>query len=415
MLSGNRNINVRIIKNEVFGKEGTKPYGKTVTTHTNRQLLYSLVEMDESSESHSSDFLARSVLMNLEIPETSAIRNAQDRGISAFEISSSSNARKAFERLTDNIQYILNHEQDNTLSSRYSIRNSEFNRLCFGVLRFAILAFVLFFAADLWNQDVPAVKTPPQMEKIQRNIITHTFYKGESLCRFAKYAISKYRAVVPSSRMINRYLTETINIHNLNHPKEERIYNINDIPSGIKISFYPPECIQNENYALDAPVYEYFMSIVEADNPYITGAWGQYGSGGDSPHTGIDVAAPRGSKIIAPISGTVYNENSRKGGRITSIKADDFVFMFAHCSKRFFKTGDFIRKGQTIATVGMTGRTNGPHVHVGYGIRSPGRGNGLRAYKYTDPKYWVYRQTFLRNYKYQPDKLKPSYTSFHSF
>jgi murein DD-endopeptidase MepM/ murein hydrolase activator NlpD len=37
--------------------------------------------------------------------------------------------------------------------------------------------------------------------------------------------------------------------------------------------------------------------------------------------------------------------------------------LYAHCSKVTVKTGDKVERGQTIALVGMTGHTTGPHVH----------------------------------------------------
>lgn len=37
--------------------------------------------------------------------------------------------------------------------------------------------------------------------------------------------------------------------------------------------------------------------------------------------------------------------------------------MYAHCSKIFVKTGDYIDKGQILAAVGSTGMSTGPHLH----------------------------------------------------
>ncbi|MFH1761975.1 MAG: AAA family ATPase [bacterium] len=393
------NIKIRIVKNEVFGNEKSKLHGKTITTHTNRQFLSSLFQMQQNSGKHSNIFTPESIVMNLEIPETSIIRNAQDRGISAMKIVSYSAVRKAFERLTDNIQYIFNHELKNITGFWDFLKSPDLNRLFAGILRFSLLAFILFSANSLWNTPIPPVKTPSQLEKTGQPVISHVFKNGESIYRFSKYVIAKYRALVPTPTMIDNYLIETLKIHNYTHPGSQHIYNLNQIKSGVRINFYPPECIQNPSYKFDIPVYNYFMSLVKADFPYITGVWGYYGSGGDSPHTGIDVAAPLGSKIIAPISGIALHSESKNAGKVILIEAEDYVVMFAHCEKRYIKSGDYVKKGQAIAEIGMTGRSNGPHVHIGYGIKFPGRGRGINAYRFTDPKNLFFRQVYKNNYK----------------
>ena len=62
------------------------------------------------------------------------------------------------------------------------------------------------------------------------------------------------------------------------------------------------------------------------------------------------------------------------------------------------KEGDQVSKGTVVGTVGMTGVTSGPHVHVGYGVRAPGIDGvkfGNRHYKVTDPKLFFYREHYL--------------------
>jgi len=56
-------------------------------------------------------------------------------------------------------------------------------------------------------------------------------------------------------------------------------------------------------------------------------------------------------------------------------------------NERFLRTGEPVKKGQTVGTIGLTGQTSGPHVHVGYGIRSlsgDGLNFGKSYYKLTD-------------------------------
>jgi len=78
------------------------------------------------------------------------------------------------------------------------------------------------------------------------------------------------------------------------------------------------------------------------------------------------------------------------------------IIFFAHMNERFLRTGEPVKKGQTVGTIGLTGQTSGPHVHVGYGIRSlsgDGLNFGKSYYKLTDPKLFFYREAYLENIK----------------
>ncbi len=78
------------------------------------------------------------------------------------------------------------------------------------------------------------------------------------------------------------------------------------------------------------------------------------------------------------------------------IHKDDFALLFAHMDSRAVKNGDPVTKGQVIGYVGVTGVTSGPHVHFGYGIRSPGHPG---KYEYIDPNNWVFRLNFVNREK----------------
>lgn len=83
-------------------------------------------------------------------------------------------------------------------------------------------------------------------------------------------------------------------------------------------------------------------------------------------HEGIDIAARKGSSIVAVESGVViYSGNDLGGyGNLTVIGHSGGIFtIYAHAKKNFTKKGDKVHKGQVIAQVGMTGRTSGPHLH----------------------------------------------------
>lgn len=89
-------------------------------------------------------------------------------------------------------------------------------------------------------------------------------------------------------------------------------------------------------------------------------------------HDGVDIAAPMGSTVVAPADGIVSRVANEAGyGKIVAIKHGyGVVTLFAHNSKVLVKVGQEIQRGQTIALVGSTGRSTGPHVH--YEVRVNG-------------------------------------------
>ncbi|MFD0863322.1 peptidoglycan DD-metalloendopeptidase family protein [Sungkyunkwania multivorans] len=82
------------------------------------------------------------------------------------------------------------------------------------------------------------------------------------------------------------------------------------------------------------------------------------------PHRGTDFAAPVGSQILATASGTVIKSERRGGnGNYVKIKHNNtYSTQYLHMKKRKVKVGDFVKQGDVIGWVGMTGNTSGPHV-----------------------------------------------------
>ena len=81
-------------------------------------------------------------------------------------------------------------------------------------------------------------------------------------------------------------------------------------------------------------------------------------------HTGTDIAAVTGTKVVAATDGTVIvSTNKGDFGKHLKIQINDIVIVYAHCNKLYVKKGDEIKQGQEIAEVGSTGNTTGPHLH----------------------------------------------------
>lgn len=83
-------------------------------------------------------------------------------------------------------------------------------------------------------------------------------------------------------------------------------------------------------------------------------------------HTGLDIAAPAGTKILAVADGVVTH-SSRMGsyGNLVIISHGNGVeTYYAHCSKLLVKKGQKVTAGQNIALVGSTGNSTGNHLHL---------------------------------------------------
>jgi len=82
-------------------------------------------------------------------------------------------------------------------------------------------------------------------------------------------------------------------------------------------------------------------------------------------HKGLDFAGKEGSNIIAVASGVVTWAGERSGyGQLVEVShGDGFVTRYAHNKQNLVKPGELVRKGQSIALMGSSGRSTGAHVH----------------------------------------------------
>lgn len=83
------------------------------------------------------------------------------------------------------------------------------------------------------------------------------------------------------------------------------------------------------------------------------------------PHSGIDIAAPEGTDILAPLPGEVIDTGNYyfNGNTVFVDHGQGMISMFCHMSKISVKKGETLTRGQKIGEVGMTGRVTGPHLH----------------------------------------------------
>lgn len=88
------------------------------------------------------------------------------------------------------------------------------------------------------------------------------------------------------------------------------------------------------------------------------------------PHSGVDMAAPVGTRIVAPLAGKIVEIGDFffNGNVIFIDHGMGLVSMYCHMHKFDVKKGQMVQKGQKIGEVGATGRVTGPHLHWGVSL-----------------------------------------------
>jgi len=84
-------------------------------------------------------------------------------------------------------------------------------------------------------------------------------------------------------------------------------------------------------------------------------------------HNGIDLAAPTGTAIYAAYDGIVVAAaySSSMGNYVMIDHGSGLYTIYMHASKLYVSEDDVVVRGETIAAVGSTGRSTGPHLHFG--------------------------------------------------
>ena len=103
-----------------------------------------------------------------------------------------------------------------------------------------------------------------------------------------------------------------------------------------------------------------------------TGLWATY-------HTGLDLAAPAGTPLVAIANATVTSAgyDGAYGNKTVLTLEDGTELWYAHQTSISVSAGETVTAGQTIGTVGSTGNVTGPHLHLE--VR-PGGGDPVDPY-----------------------------------
>ena len=111
-------------------------------------------------------------------------------------------------------------------------------------------------------------------------------------------------------------------------------------------------------------------------NGFISSSFGSrsspFGGGRVQFHKGMDISARSGTPVVATAEGTVQ-QAGRDGAYGNSVEVNHgsgLVTKYAHMQRFVVEQGQWVRRGQVVGYVGMTGRATGPHLH--YEVRLNG-------------------------------------------
>ena len=82
-------------------------------------------------------------------------------------------------------------------------------------------------------------------------------------------------------------------------------------------------------------------------------------------HTGIDLSANRGDRVLAACAGTVYMAgwNGDYGITVKILGQDQLLYMYCHLSSTSVLNNQEVGAGETVGLAGSTGESTGPHLH----------------------------------------------------
>jgi murein DD-endopeptidase MepM/ murein hydrolase activator NlpD len=103
-------------------------------------------------------------------------------------------------------------------------------------------------------------------------------------------------------------------------------------------------------------------------------------TGKNAMHEGVDFMAPEGTPIMASADGIVVFSgfHPQYGNMVEIDHGNDIATRYGHASKLLVKVGQVVRRGQTIADVGNTGRSTGNHLH--FEVRYKGTAQNPRRF-----------------------------------
>ena len=168
------------------------------------------------------------------------------------------------------------------------------------------------------------------------------------------------------------------NIRKISIKIKKQVYKIQKIKGLPKKMVTPPESVykriirENKEIAkvraLNSKINYIFQDFIWPVQGIITGVFGSQrilNGKPRRPHYGIDIAASKGTNILAPTDSIVRMAEDNlyfTGGTIMLDHGHGVTSVYSHLSKLLVQKNQKIKKGHVIGQVGSTGRSTGPHL-----------------------------------------------------
>ena len=187
------------------------------------------------------------------------------------------------------------------------------------------------------GQKLLLAEEPPQPR-------SHTVHNGENL----SYIAANYGVTVAAIVHLNE-------LADINRLKIGQVLNIPPAPTGTIAS------------RSSVSAAGYMWPVIGTISSYFGDRYQRV-----SPHTGIDLAAPRGTDLKASRAGRVESAGWMGGYGYAVIidHSEGYKTLYAHASKLLVRAGDRVVQGQVIARIGSTGNSTGPHLHFEVRVNS---------------------------------------------
>ncbi len=126
--------------------------------------------------------------------------------------------------------------------------------------------------------------------------------------------------------------------------------------------------IKNVGFASRATSEGFLDGFVQPAEGRVSSSWGNrriLNGVPNTPHYGVDIAAPTGTPIRAPAGGVVAlaePDLHYEGGLVFIDHGQGLISMYLHMSRLDVRAGDSVTQGQVIGAIGAAGRATGPHL-----------------------------------------------------
>ena len=199
------------------------------------------------------------------------------------------------------------------------------------------------YAIMLEGEEKAYVGTPEEAEKIIANLKEKESKNAEDVTYVTKYSSEKLEESTVDAVVDDLYVEP---------PPVVTVATVTTSVGSVNTS-------QTVSYA----VQPLGISLIRPVSGTITSRFGRRSSG---THTGLDIATSKGTPIVAAADGivTYAGPKGSYGNLVVVDHGNGIQTYYAHCNTINCSAGQTVSQGQQISTVGSTGNSTGPHLHL---------------------------------------------------